>query len=133
MMDKFDELLKSFDLDFCGNGKHKISLDKAFELSACDEAVIIDLRTEEETGFVRFDFAVNIPMADIPDRLDEIPEDKMIILFCSSVVRAAIVYAYLKIKGYSNVRVLPGGVVGIADQIKPGYVLKKVYGEDKKA
>ncbi|RKY40229.1 MAG: rhodanese-like domain-containing protein [Candidatus Makaraimicrobium thalassicum] len=123
-MDKFDELLKNFDLEFFGSGRHKISVEKALELHRDNKAVIVDVRTKEEVSHVRFDFALNIPVSHIPDRLAEILEDKTVIVFCSSVVRAAIVYTYLRLKGYSDVKILTVGLSEIAGCLKPGYVLK---------
>ena len=123
-MDKFDELLKNFDLEFFGSGRHKISVEKALESFRDNKAFIVDVRTKEEASHVRFDFALNIPVSDIPDRLAEIPEDKTVIVFCSSVVRAAIVYTYLRLKEYSDVKILTAGLSEIAGCLKPGYVLK---------
>jgi len=123
-MDKFDELLKNFDLEFFGSGKHKVSVEKTLELNREKKAFIIDVRTKQEVSHVRFDFALNIPVSDMPDRLAEIPEDKTVIVFCSSVVRAAIVYTYLRLKKYSDVKILTAGLSEIAGCLKPGYVLK---------
>jgi len=116
--------LKNFDLEFFGSGKHKISVEKALELLRDNKTIIVDVRTKEEVSHVRFDFALNIPISDMPDRLAEIPEDKTVIVFCSSVVRAAIVYTYLRLKGYSDVKILTAGLSEIVGCLKPGYVLK---------
>ena len=123
-MDNFDELLKNFDLEFFGSGRHKISVEKALELLRDNKAFIVDVRTKEEVSHVRFDFALNIPVSDIPNRLAEIPEDKMVIVFCSSVVRATIVYTYLRLKGYVYVKILTAGLSEIVSCLKPDYVLK---------
>ena len=123
-MDKFDELLKNFDLEFFGSGKHKVSVEEALEQYRNDKAVIVDVRTKQEVSHVRFDFALNIPVSDIPDKFAEIPEDKAVIVFCSSVVRAAVVYTYLRLMGYTRVSFLTAGLSEIAGCLKPGYVLK---------
>ena len=123
-MDKLDELLKNFDLEFFGSGKHKISIERALELLRDNEAFIVDVRAKEEISYVRFDFALNIPVSDIPNRLAEIPEDKTVIVFCSSVVRATIVYTYLRLKGYAYVKILTAGLSEIVSCLKPDYVLK---------
>ena len=123
-MDKFGELLKNFNLEFFGSGSHKISIEKALESLRDNKAFIVDVRTKEEVSYVRFDFALNIPVSDMPDRFSEIPEDKTVIIFCSSVIRAAIVYTYLRLKGYADVKILTDGLSEIAGCLKPGYVLK---------
>jgi len=88
-MDKFDNLLKTFNLDFFGKGAHKISAEKALELKQENKAFLLDVRTREEIDYVSFGFAKNIPVSDVPDRNNEIPKDKTVIVFCSSCVRAA--------------------------------------------
>jgi len=125
-MEKFDKLLKDFDLEFFGSGRHKISVEKALESFRDNKAFIIDVRTKEEINYVRFDFAFNIPISDMSDRFAEIPDDKTIIVFCSSVVRAAIVYTYLRLKGYTDVKILTAGLSEIVGCLKPDYVLKAV-------
>jgi len=123
-MDKFAQLLKSFDLDFFGKGSHKMSLEDAIKLKQEDKAVFIDVRSREELDYVSFGFAVNIPITELPDRLDELPHDKTVILFCASNPRATMAYAYLQVNGYDNVRILTNTLSEIADLFKPGYVLK---------
>ncbi len=123
-MDKFDDLLKSFDLDFFGNSGHKISIDKAMELYKNDSACLIDVRSKQETEYVSFPFAKHIPVNEIPNRINEIPKDKTIILFCFSGPRATIVYAYLKYKDYPSVKVLPNKIGEISSFFNTGYVLK---------
>lgn len=123
-MDKFEELLKHFDLDFFGAGSHKISLEKAMELKKENKAVFIDVRSKEELAYVSFGFASNIPISELPDRINEISSDKIVVLFCASGPRAVMAYAYLQAKGYENVRILTEGLGEIAGLFKPGYVLK---------
>ena len=125
MMDKFNVLLKSFSLDFFGKGDHKIDIEKALALKEENKAIIVDLRTKEEVDHVCFGFALNIPMSDVPERIAELPRDKMIVLFCSSCVRASIVYSYLRLNDYVNVRILVSGLNEIAAVLKPGYILKR--------
>jgi len=121
-MEKFDELLRTFDLAYCGQGKHKISFEKMMELRKGNSVEIIDIRTKEENLYVQFNFAKNIQMHDIPDRINEISRDKTVVLFCFSGTRASIVFAYLKTKGYDDVRILTIGISEIAGYIKPGFV-----------
>ena len=125
-MDKFDELLKKFDLEYFGSGKHKVSVETALESFRNNKAIIVDVRSKDEVDHIRFGFAINIPVSDMPEKLAEIPENKAVIVFCSSVVRATIAYTYLKLKGYSDVKVLTAGLSEIADCLKPGYVLQTV-------
>lgn len=123
-MKEFDDLLRNFDLNFFGSGKHKISFEKAMELRKEDQAFFLDVRSKEENNFIKFEFAKNIPTNEIPDRIQEIPRDKTIVLFCSSSTRATIIYAYLQLAGYDHVKILTNNLSEIAGYFKPGYVLK---------
>lgn len=125
-MKEFNDLLRKFDLDYFGNGKHKITFEKMMELKKENKVFILDVRTKEENECVKFNFAKNIPTNEIPDRLDEIPKDKTIAVFCSSATRATIVSAYLQCAGYDNVKILLNSIDEIAGYLKPGYVLKNL-------
>ena len=113
-------------LEFFGSGKHKVSVEIALESFRNNKAVIVDVRSKEEVSHIRFDFAINVPVSDIPDRLAEIPKDKAVIVFCSSAVRSVIVYVYLRMQGYVDVKILTAHLSEIASCLKPGYVLKTV-------
>ncbi|MDD2402488.1 MAG: rhodanese-like domain-containing protein [Clostridia bacterium] len=123
-MEKFDDLMKEFDLDFFGGGKHKINLEKAMELYREGKATFIDVRTDEEVECVSLGFVTHIPVQQIPERLSEIPKDKTVILFCFSATRATIVYTYLKVNEFKDVKILTNTLADIAGFFKPGYVLK---------
>ncbi len=123
-MREFDNLLRRFDLDYFGNGKHKISFEKMMELKKQNKVFILDVRTKEENECVKFEFAKNIPTNEIPDKINEIPKDKTVVVFCSSTTRSTIVYAYLLLMGYNDVKILLNSISEIAGFFKPGYVLK---------
>ena len=50
----------------------------------------------------------------------------MVAVLCVSDVRSAMAYLYLQTNGYNHVRILAGGIVGLAEQLKPGAVRKHV-------
>jgi rhodanese-related sulfurtransferase len=64
-----------------------------------------------------------IPINEIPERIGEIPQNKPVGIFCPAHVRASMVYAYLRSKGYEQVRVLEGGYAALTDALKPGKIL----------
>ncbi len=123
---EFDELLRNYDLKYFGSGNHKISFDKTMELLKKEKVFILDVRTSEENEIVKFEFAHNIPTCEIPDRMNEIPVDQTIVIFCTSATRATIVSVYLQLKGYSDVKILMDSIGEIAGSLKPGYVLKNI-------
>ena len=121
-----DATLKKMNLAFCGSGKHKIALDKFMEL---EDIVFLDVRSQEEIQCLSFDFelfgkqTIRIPVEELPDRLHELPKDKLIACFCSSGTRSAWAYIYLFDKGY-DARWLGASNEDLAAVLKPGRVLK---------
>jgi len=125
-----EQVLKNLTLDFFGNGKHKITPENFFDKK---DAILLDVRSKEEAASLSINLAyhsniqcINIPVNEIPDRLDEIPAGKHIGVFCSGVVRSAIVYAYLLTKGFPDARILFGGYPALTEALKPGKILKAI-------
>jgi len=125
-MDRMNEVMKSMTFEFFGSGKHKIS--PSVHLTE-KNSLFLDVRSEEEFNTIAFSLVhhmpvLHIPVDQIPDRISEIPGDKTIGVFCSSGVRATMVYVYLRALGYDNVRVIEGGYAELSDELKPGKLLK---------
>ena len=74
------------------------------------KSVLIDVRTPEEYALGTIDGAVNIELDKLRERLDEIPRDKSIYLFCGVGLRGYLASNILKANGYSDVRNLIGGI-----------------------
>ncbi|MCK5811645.1 MAG: hypothetical protein KAG94_01985 [Clostridiales bacterium] len=122
-MTQFDDLLRKMDLNHFGNAKHKISFEKTLELQKKDKAFILDVRSKQENKYIQIPISHNIPIDEIPDRINEIPKNKTIAVFCTSATRATIVYAYLLLQDY-DVKIVLDKLSVIAESFKPGYVLK---------
>lgn len=73
------------------------------------EAMIIDSRTKEEYDFGHVEGAINIPVDEIRSRLNEIPRDKKIIVYCAVGLRGYIASRILMQHGYTDVYNLSGG------------------------
>jgi rhodanese-related sulfurtransferase len=132
-MKQFDELLKSMNLDFFGKGKHKVKSSEHFNNK---NGILLDIRSKEEYETLALTLyhhmpVIHIPIEEIPDRIKEIPQNKTIGIFCSSGTRAAIVYAYLRLKGFSwdKIKIIEGGYSGLAAEFSPGKLLKKLTEE----
>ncbi|HDL90679.1 MAG TPA: rhodanese-like domain-containing protein [Thermodesulforhabdus norvegica] len=128
-----EKVLKSLTLDFFGRGKHKTSPHAFFQVQ---DGFLLDVRSREEAESISIRLehhanieCKNIPINEVPDRIDEIPKEKTIAVFCPAGVRSSIVYAYLLSKGYSNVRILEGGYAALTEELKPGKVLKILQGQ----
>ena len=81
------------------------------EVAAIDRAkgVLIDVRARQEFELGTIKGAVNIPLDEIRDRLDEIPRGKDIYIFCQVGLRGYLACRILMQKGYTGVRNLSGG------------------------
>ena len=115
-----DEYLRQSDFDFWSAGKHKVMPAAFFDLYRTGEAVLLDVRDEEELRFLTLPFALHIPIHELPDRLNDVPRDKLVAIFCSGGDRAAVAYAYLRGKGFDNVHIFKGGYAELAAEILPG-------------
>ncbi len=110
---EMEYVLKNFTLDFFGNGRHKISPDTFFDM---ERSLLLDVRSREESDSISIQLkhhsnveSLNIPINEIPDRIDEIPKTQCIGVFCPATVRSSIVYAYLLSKGFPEVQIVEGG------------------------
>jgi len=81
------------------------------DATAEDNLVLLDIREPMEwavEGYI--EEAVKIPMNEIPSRLDDLPKDAEIIVYCHIGQRSAYVGAWLKEHGFENVYDLAGGI-----------------------
>ena len=74
-----------------------------------DKVMLIDVRTEEEFSFGTLPGAVNMPLDDLRNRLQDIPRSVPVVLFCAVGLRGYLAQRILFGAGYDNVRNLLGG------------------------
>ncbi len=102
---------------FCGANQE---LEQASEISADDlrkllsdtaeKLCLIDVRepAELEDGVIAG--AINIPMDEIAMRMNEIPRDRRVVVFCHMGMRSQYVINLLKHEGYNKLLNLTGGI-----------------------
>ena len=73
------------------------------------EAVILDVREEEETVAYALPGAVNIPLGQLRARLGELDRSRRYIVFCAVGVRSYNAARILRQNGFVNVKIYPGG------------------------
>ena len=66
-------------------------------------AIIVDVRTPDEFRDGAYPGAKNIPLSELGRRLDEIPKDKPVILYCASGARSSSAARAMKQAGYADV------------------------------
>ena len=73
---------------------------------------ILDVRSAEEVATSEIPDAHHIHIKEVPDRMDEVPTDRPVHIFCGTGVRSAIVSSLLKRAGWDNTTVVLGGLSG---------------------
>ena len=65
-------------------------------------AVILDVRTNEEAAIGKLKNSIHIPLGELADRESELPKNKKILVHCSSGARADMASSRLKKDGFSS-------------------------------
>jgi rhodanese-related sulfurtransferase len=73
-------------------------------------ALLLDVREQWEWDEQRVPGAVHIPMNEVPARLDEIPADRDVYVFCKVGGRSARVVDYLRRHGRERAVNVSGGI-----------------------
>lgn len=79
-------------------------------LAAGSLPTILDVREPEEIQIAPFAGAVEIPMGEIPARLEELSREEEIVVLCHHGIRSARVASYLEHEGFKRVANLTGGI-----------------------
>ncbi len=123
-MKELDDLYRSCTLDYFESGMYRIMMEDFLALKKEDKAIMLDLRSKEEAELVSLSFALNIPIAELPDRLAEVPRDKVIVAFCASSVRAVMAFVYLQAAGFKDVKILTDKLQDLTANFMPPFVAK---------
>jgi rhodanese-related sulfurtransferase len=84
------------------------------------QAVLLDVREPYELKFCQVKGSLNIPIAQIPARLAELPRDRRILAFCHHGWRSLQVTQYLRANNYQLVSNVTGGINAWAESVEPG-------------
>ncbi len=104
--------------------KHmRIELDAFIELYNEDKCELIDIRVPMETKVWQVNFGLKIPAPELPERLDELPKDKLIVVACPKADRSNMARTWLASQGF-EVKYLSGGLLGLMDSLKGGMAKK---------
>jgi len=92
------------------NGRMPVVSWREMQAANRDEITILDVRTEEETADGQFiQGSINIPLDELRERLDEIPKDKPVYVYCAVGLRGYLALQILTQRGFTNVKNLSGG------------------------
>jgi rhodanese-related sulfurtransferase len=96
---------------------NEVTPTEAMELLDGD-AVLIDVRQESEWDLGHAPMATLIPLAELPDHLEELPRDRVVVCVCRSGARSLRAATFLQENGY-DVRNLTGGMIAWATEDLP--------------
>jgi len=95
----FEEYLLAF--DYAERETMKIKTPEMLALVEEGKAILVDVRFREEFEVWHMNFAKNIPLNELPKRLNELPKDKLIITACPHNDRANLARLFLVQHGYN--------------------------------
>jgi rhodanese-related sulfurtransferase len=111
----FEEYLLHFDYQEREN--MKIKTPDMLVLVEEGKAILVDVRFREEFEVWHMNFAKNIPLNELPKRLNELPKDKLIITACPHNDRSNLARLFLVQNGY-NAKYLNDGLLKVADFLR---------------
>jgi rhodanese-related sulfurtransferase len=75
-----------------------------------EDVVLLDVREPEELELASVHGVWHLPMRQVPDRLDELPRDKPLVVMCHAGGRSRLVAEFLTDNGFERVFNLQGGI-----------------------
>ena len=111
----FENYLKNFDYE--ARKDMKIKVVEMLDMLEDDKAQVIDIRFREEYEAWHTGFTKNIPLNELPDRLNELDKNKLIITVCPHNDRANIARMFLTLKGY-EVKYLSDGLLKTVNYLR---------------
>ncbi|NIR38344.1 MAG: rhodanese-like domain-containing protein [Actinobacteria bacterium] len=72
---------------------------------------LIDVREPDEVATGTLPGAINIPLAELPGRIDELDRSRTVVLLCRSGGRSAMAAEFLTNQGFDDVVNLAGGML----------------------
>jgi rhodanese-related sulfurtransferase len=83
-------------------------------IASGDDVLLVDIRTPAEIAQGAIPDAMQLPMHLIPIRINELPKDRDLVLYCRSGARSYQACAYMMQQGYDRVLNLRGGIIAWA-------------------
>jgi rhodanese-related sulfurtransferase len=75
-----------------------------------EDVVFLDVRENSELKICRINGALHIPMGEIPERVQALPLDRPLVVFCHHGMRSMNVVNYLESRGFENAINMGGGI-----------------------
>lgn len=89
----------------------EVDVHTVAEVKDRDDVYVLDVREQWEYDEGHIPGVVLIPLAEIPGRMSEIPNDKEVIVTCRTGNRSGQATDFLRQNGFDNVHNMQGGIV----------------------
>jgi molybdopterin/thiamine biosynthesis adenylyltransferase/rhodanese-related sulfurtransferase/molybdopterin converting factor small subunit len=89
------------------------------KMDAKENFFLLDVREPNEYQIGRIPGSTLIPLGEVPQRYQEIPKDREVVVHCKMGGRSAKAAAFLRQQGFSNVKNLKGGILDWSDKVDP--------------
>lgn len=89
------------------------------QLALSNPPVLIDVREADELAICRIPGAVHIPLAELPERLAEIPAGRPVLIHCHHGGRSLRATHFLRARGRTEVSNVKGGIDAWSRQVDP--------------
>ena len=86
---------------------------------AGDDHFLLDVREPHEQAICSIDGAFLIPLGELENRIDELPQGRRILVHCKGGVRSAKAVGKLRERGFDDVWNITGGILAWAREIDP--------------
>jgi len=97
----------------------RIGIDEFIELYNEGKCEFVDIRMPMETKVWQVNFGMKIPAPELPERVNELPKDKLLVVACPKSDRSNMARTWLATQGF-EVKYLSGGLLGLMDNLKGG-------------
>lgn len=94
-------------------------LELVQEMVKRKDVLMLDVREHTEIQICHVENAMHVPMGEIPNKLDDLPKNKDLIVFCHMGVRSRQVMNYLRRNGFSRAFNLKGGIDRWSVEVDP--------------
>ncbi|GAA2330522.1 rhodanese-like domain-containing protein [Dactylosporangium salmoneum] len=95
------------------------SIPAVAAVDVAEDAYLLDVREDDEWTAGHAPGAVHVPMMQVPARIDDIPEDRDVVVVCRVGGRSAQVVAFLQQNGRDRTINLDGGMQSWAAAGRP--------------
>jgi rhodanese-related sulfurtransferase len=114
-----EQHLESYITNFDYEARKEMKMDSngLIKLLMEEKAQLIDIRFQEEYTAWKIGASINIPLNELPNRLNEIDKNKIIVTACPHKDRAIIAMVYLRSKGV-KAKYLTDGLIGLAENLR---------------